>query len=184
MKRLFRTALTALVVAALGACSMYDDTELRDRLDDIDDKIASLEEAVQGINSDIDALQRIIDALEAEVTIDKVEANEDGYVIHFSDGTTAEITNGTDGTNAPVISVAQDETDGLWYWTVDGEWLIVDGRKVRAQGVDGEDGKPGADAVAPQVRINPGLYQQFLQCDIHPCGRNSDISAQDHQRGV
>ena len=150
MKRLFRTALTALVVAALGACSMYDDTELRDRLDDIDDKIASLEEAVQGINSDIDALQRIIDALEAEVTIDKVEANEDGYVIHFSDGTTAEITNGTDGTNAPVISVAQDETDGLWYWTVDGEWLIVDGRKVRAQGVDGEDGKPGADAVAPQ----------------------------------
>ena len=83
MKRLFRTALTALVAAALGACSMYDDTELRDRLDDIDDKIASLEEAVKGINSDIDALQRIIDALEAEVTIDKVESNEDGYIIYY-----------------------------------------------------------------------------------------------------
>ena len=82
MKRLFRTALTALVAAALGACSMYDDTELRDRLDDIEDKIASLEEAVKGINSDIDALQRIIDALEAEVTIDKVESNEDGYIIY------------------------------------------------------------------------------------------------------
>ena len=165
MKRLFRTALTALVAAALGACSMYDDTELRDRLDDIDDKIASLEEAVKGINSDIDALQRIIDALEAEVTIDKVESNEDGYIIYFSDGTTAEITNGTDGTNAPVISVAQDETDGLWYWTVDGEWLIVDGRKVRAQGVDGEDGKPGADAVAPQVRINPDTKMWEISVD-------------------
>lgn len=165
MKRLFRTALTALVAAALGACSMYDDTELRDRLDDIDDKIASLEEAVQGINSDIDALQRIIDALEAEVTIDKVESNEDGYIIYFSDGTTAEITNGTDGTNAPVISVAQDETDGLWYWTVDGEWLIVDGQRVRAQGVDGEDGKPGADAVAPQVRINPDTKMWEISVD-------------------
>lgn len=165
MKRLFRTALTALVAAALGACSMYDDTELRDRLDDIDDKIASLEEAVKGINSDIDALQRIIDALEAEVTIDKVESNEDGYIIYFSDGTTAEITNGRDGTNAPVISVAQDETDGLWYWTVDGEWLIVDGQKVRAQGVDGEDGKPGADAVAPQVRINPDTKMWEISVD-------------------
>lgn len=165
MKRLFRAALTALVAAALGACSMYDDTELRDRLDDIDDKIASLEEAVKGINSDIDALQSIIDALEAEVTIDKVESNEDGYIIYFSDGTTAEITNGKDGTNAPVISVAQDETDGLWYWTVDGEWLIVDGRKVRAQGVDGEDGKPGADAVAPQVRINPDTKMWEISVD-------------------
>ena len=127
MKRLFRTALTALVAAALGACSMYDDTELRDRLDDIDDKIASLEEAVKGINSDIDALQRIIDALEAEVTIDKVESNEDGYIIYFSDGTTAEIT--------------------------------------RAQGVDGEDGKPGADAVAPQVRINPDTRMWEISVD-------------------
>ena len=165
MKRLFRTVLTALIAAAMGSCSMYDDTELRDRLDDLDGKLASLEEVVNGINSDIDALQRIIEALEAEVTIDKVETGEDGYVIYFSDGTSARISDGTDGADAPVISVAQDETDGLWYWTLAGNWLIVDGQRIKAQGIDGEDGKPGTDAVAPQVRINPDSKEWEISVD-------------------
>lgn len=165
MKRLFRTVLTALIAAAVGSCSMYDDTELRDRLDDLDGKLASLEEVVNGINSDIDALQRIIEALEAEVTIDKVETGEDGYVIYFSDGTSARISDGTDGADAPVISVARDETDGLWYWTLAGNWLIVDGQRIKAQGIDGENGKPGTDAVAPQVRINPDSKEWEISVD-------------------
>ena len=165
MKRIFRTALIALAAAAASACSMYDDTEIRDRLDGIDDKIASLEETVKGINSDIDALQQIVNALQQNVTIDRVEAGTDGYVIYFSDGTTAVITNGKDGANAPVISVAKDETDGLWYWTIDGEWLVVDGQRIRAQGIDGEDGKPGEDAIAPQVRINPDTRMWEISVD-------------------
>lgn len=165
MKRIIRTALIALVTAAVSACSMYDDTELRDRLDGIDDKIASLEETVKGINSDIDALRQIVNALQQNVTIDRVEAGTDGYVIYFSDGTTAVITNGKDGANAPVISVAKDETDGLWYWTIDGEWLVVDGQRIRAQGIDGEDGKPGEDAIAPQVRINSDTRMWEISVD-------------------
>lgn len=165
MKKIFRTALIALAAAAASACSMYDDTEIRDRLDGIDDKIASLEETVKGINSDIDALRQIVNALQQNVTIDRVEAGTDGYVIYFSDGTTAVITNGKDGANAPVISVAKDETDGLWYWTIDGEWLVVDGQRIRAQGIDGEDGKPGEDAIAPQVRINPDTRMWEISVD-------------------
>lgn len=165
MKRIFRTALIALAAAAASACSMYDDTEIRDRLDGIDDKIASLEETVKGINSDIDALRQIVNALQQNVTIDRVETGTDGYVIYFSDGTTAVITNGKDGANAPVISVAKDETDGLWYWTIDGEWLVVDGQRIRAQGIDGEDGKPGEDAIAPQVRINPDTRMWEISVD-------------------
>lgn len=165
MKRIIRTALIALAAAAASACSMYDDTEIRDRLDGIDDKIASLEETVKGINSDIDALRQIVNALQQNVTIDRVEAGTDGYVIYFSDGTTAVITNGKDGANAPVISVAKDETDGLWYWTIDGEWLVVDGQRIRAQGLDGEDGKPGEDAIAPQVRINPDTRMWEISVD-------------------
>ena len=165
MKRIFRTALIALAAAAASACSMYDDTEIRDRLDGIDDKIASLEETVKGINSDIDALRQIVNALQQNVTIDRVEAGTDGYVIYFSDGTTAVITNGKDGANAPVISVAKDETDGLWYWTIDGEWLVVDGQRIRAQGIDGENGKPGEDAIAPQVRINSDTRMWEISVD-------------------
>lgn len=159
MKRIIRAALIALAAAAASACSMYDDTELRDRLDEMDDRIASLEEVVKGINSDIDALRQIVNALQQNVTIDRVEAGTDGYVIYFSDGTTAVITNGKDGANAPVISVAKDETDGLWYWTIDGEWLVVDGQRIRAQGIDGED------AVAPLVRINPDTRMWEISVD-------------------
>lgn len=165
MKRIIRTALIALAAAAASACSMYDDTEIRDRLDGIDDKIASLEETVKGINSDLDALRQIVNALQQNVTIDRVEVGTDGYVIYFSDGTTAVITNGKDGANAPVISVAKDETDGLWYWTIDGEWLVVDGQRIRAQGIDGEDGRPGEDAIAPQVRINPDTRMWEISVD-------------------
>jgi len=51
---------------------------------------------------------------------------------------------GKDGTT-PVISVKQD-TDGIWYWTVNGEFLLDgNGNKVRATAKDGKDGKDGAD---------------------------------------
>lgn len=143
------------------SCDMYDDTALRDRIDGLEDRLSQLEEIVGSINTDIAALQSIVDALQKNVTVDDVEMLENGYIIYFSDGTTAEISNGKDGANAPSISVAQDE-DGLWYWTIDGEWLIVDGSKVRAQGLDGEDGK---DAVAPQVRINPDTKEWEISAD-------------------
>lgn len=52
--------------------------------------------------------------------------------------------NGTDG-HTPVIGIKQD-TDGVWYWTVDGEWLLnSDGQKVKAVGTDGKDGANGQD---------------------------------------
>ena len=61
--------------------------------------------------------------------------------------------------------MAQDDTDGLWYWTIDGEWLVVDGQRIRAQGIDGEDGQPGEDAVSPQVRINPDTKMWEISVD-------------------
>ena len=51
---------------------------------------------------------------------------------------------GADG-HTPLISVRQD-TDGIWYWTLDGEWLLdASGAKVKAVGIDGKDGKDGVD---------------------------------------
>lgn len=162
MKRFLHSAVIFLMAVAVNSCSMYDDTDLRNQLENFDDRLSKLEKTVEDINSDIDALQQIVTALQKNVTIDKVETNADGYVIHFSDGTTAKISNGKDGANAPVISVRQDEEDGLWYWTIDGEWLIVDGQRIKAQGTDGNDGK---DAVAPQIRINPDTRMWEISTD-------------------
>lgn len=56
-------------------------------------------------------------------------------------------TDGSDG-STPVIGVKADS--GVYYWTVNGEWLLDgEGKKIP---LTGEDGK---DAIAPQVRINP-----------------------------
>ncbi len=136
-------------------CS-YDDTSIWNEIENVKDRVETLEEAVIKTNEDIVALQTIVNALQKNVYVVSVTPTADGYTIQFSDGTTAEIKNGKDGangTNAPVISVKQD-TDGNYYWTMDGEWLMVDGERIRANGIDGEDGSDGEDAVAPQLRIN------------------------------
>ena len=142
-------------------CS-YDDTNLWNEIEGVKDRVETLEESVIKTNEDIAALQAIVNALQKSVYVVSVTPTADGYTIVFSDGTTAEIKSGKDGangTNAPVISVKQD-ADGNYYWTMDGEWLLVEGERVRANGIDGEDGANGEngingqDAIAPQVRIN------------------------------
>ena len=54
----------------------------------------------------------------------------------------------------PTISVKKD-IDGIYYWTVNGEWLIVDGNKVKAEGSDGEDGMDGNDGSDGTDGITP-----------------------------
>ena len=52
-----------------------------------------------------------------------------------------------------MIGVAQD-TDGIYYWTVDGNWLLDEnGQQVKAVGTDGQNGSNGQDAVTPQLKI-------------------------------
>ena len=162
MRKLLCLALGVVAtLTAMVGCS-YDDGAIWNEMEQIKDRVTTLEEAVIKTNEDIVALQTIVEALQNNVYVVAVNTTTDGYVLEFSDGTTATINNGKDGKdgiNAPVISVKQDE-DGNYYWTVDGEWLLIDGERIRANGIDGVDGENGAngingeDAVAPQVRIN------------------------------
>ena len=72
--------------------------------------------------------------------------------------------NGSNGLT-PEIGIKKD-TDGIYYWTLDGEWLLDDnGQKIKAQGTDGADGEDGADGqpgnpgndgkdgITPQLKI-------------------------------
>ena len=91
--------------------------------------------------------------------------------------------NGADGKDGstPVIGVAQD-TDGVYYWTLNGEWLLDDnGNKLPVSGADGKDGANGADGkdgqngtdgkdgqdgkdgVTPQLKIEEGYW--FISYD-------------------
>ena len=163
------------VVATLTAmvgCS-YDDEAIWKEIESVKDRVDMLEESVIKTNEDIVTLQTIVNALQKNVFVVSVTPTAEGYTIVFSDGTTAEIKSGKDGANganAPVISVKQD-ADGNYYWTMDGEWLLVDGERVRANGIDGEDGAngengiDGEDAIAPQVRINDTTKEWEISTD-------------------
>ena len=127
-----------LMVAAAAGCK-YDDTELRNDLNDLKNRVTQVESQIKGINSELSALQSLVEKLQGNVYVAKVENTADGCRIVFTDGTSVEVTNGKDGKDAPVIGVDQD-ADGVFYWTLttDGatDWLLgPDGKKIPACGV-------------------------------------------------
>lgn len=144
-KFIFASTVAALLFTAVS-CS-YDDTEIKSKVDELDGRLTKLEEAVNGINTNVGSLMTIVNALEKEVKIDKVVALEDGsgHIIMFTDGSSITVTNGRDGNDGetPVISVGKD-TDGLYYWKVNGDWLLDDGNKIPAT----------SKTEIPQIRVN------------------------------
>ena len=94
-------------------------------------------------------------------------------IIYFGGGASSD---SQVGGYKPVIGLQKD-TDGVYYWTLDGVWLTdAQGNKVSAQGVagadgtpgtpgangadgqKGEDGKDGADGKTPQLKIENGYW--------------------------
>ena len=174
MKKLLSLVFCGLLL--FGCSDKYDDSALRNDLNDLENRVTKLEELCKQMNTNISSLQKIVDALQDNLSISKVEQISDGYIIYFSDGSTATIKNGKDSGTIPIIGVKQD-TDGIYYWTLDGEWLTDEkGNKVKAQGtdgkdgVDGEDGNDGAngedgvdgtngkDGITPQLKIENGRW--------------------------
>lgn len=142
-KQKFLTVFTAIFASLflfLPSCE-YDDTNLWNNVNGLTDRVDKLERTLNAVNSDLNALNTIIQSMKNNVTITSVKQTDNGYEIHFSDGQVADIFNGINGTNAPVVSVERGD-DGQYYWTLDGELLLIDGNPV------------GASAVAPQIRIN------------------------------
>ncbi len=169
MKKFFMLLAVAIVGISMTGC--YDDDALWNEMESVKNRVTTLEEAVQKTNGDLTALQTIVSALQKNVYVSEVNQSANGYVIKFTDGKTATITNGTNGVDAPVISIKQDE-DGKFYWTQDGEWLLIDGEKVLA---NGENGK---DAVAPQVRINETSKEWEISTDGGETWNSTGVTAE------
>ncbi len=147
MRKVF---LTLLAAASLCACT----GDLKDRVDTLESKVAALETKV---NENASSISKLAEAAAKAVTIESVTPNEDNtsYTIKFSDGTTAVLTNGKDGNDgkdavAPVVGVK--ESDGVLYWTVNGEFMTNGGAKVPVTGKDGVDGK------TPKFKIENGKW--------------------------
>lgn len=141
-------AIGSAALIALSGCTRV--SNLEDRIEEVEGRVEALETLCLKLNTDITALQTLVQSqTEANIYISNVEDVENGYKITFSNGKTYVIQDGEKGSKgdkgeegaAPVVSVRQD-TDGGYYWTLNGEWLLMDGNKVSALGV------------TPQLRIN------------------------------
>lgn len=174
MKKLLTLFAIALAVV-VSSCSKFDDTEIWDKLNDHESRITALEELCKQMNTNINALQTLVEALEKRDYITNVspvrkDGEVIGYTISFADSDTITIyhgENGKDGADGkdgytPQIGVMKD-TDGIYYWTLDGEWLLDGkGNKIQANGVNGidgtdgsngEDGTNGVDGITPRLKI-------------------------------
>ena len=160
-----------LLCAGLVITGCYDDSALQEQiggvneqLKDHESRLKELERLTSRQNANIESLQTIVTALQdKDYVTDVSPINEGdkvmGYTITFSKSGAVTIYNGKDG-YVPVMGVKQDESDGQWYWTLDGEWMRDSkGDKVRASAIDGEDGDqgtPGQPGVTPTLKIVDG----------------------------
>ena len=151
MKILSKLLLPAIVLTGVAtACLKYDDAGIRHDLDELDKRLTAVEELVNTFNNNIASVQSLVNSMNGMVFVSSVTETSDGYVINFSDGKVATIRNGVDG-ETPSIGIKQD-SDGEWYWTINGEWLLgSDWNKVRVSGR------------APQLKIEDDYW--FLSTD-------------------
>ena len=151
-----------VVVMLFTAC--HD--KLWDSIEDLDSRVTKLEELCKEMNTNISSLQTIVEVIQENDFITGIVPIEKGgevigYTIMFGKHEPITIYNGVDGkdgqngTNGvdgkdgytPILGVAKD-TDGVYYWTLDSEWLLDDeGNKIRVTGRDGKDGADGKDGV-------------------------------------
>lgn len=167
MKKLF--ILLSVVTLSLASCSDYDDVALWNKSQDIDTRLTTLEELCEQLNTNVSSLQTIVTALQNNDYVTGVTpvmqgGKEVGYTITFSKGNPITIYHGKDGQDGedgttPTIGVKQD-ADGVYYWTLNGEYIVVDGEKIQAEGKNGTNGINGT---TPQFKIENDYW--FISYD-------------------
>lgn len=147
--------LTLILGAAalmFSGCSTFDDTAINSRVDELENRVDEVEKLVNDLTSNLGTLVTAIDALENQdriVSVSKLAGNT-GWEIVFANSGTVTVYNGANGKDgdSPVIGVMKD-TDGLYYWTLDGELLLDDNeQKIPATAQYG----------VPQIKIEDGKF--------------------------
>ena len=129
---------------------------LNSRMNSLEGRIEALEELCAQINTNVASLQTLIDAVQSNDYITSVtpiveDGDTVGYTVTFTKSSPITIYNGEDGKDGqngytPEIGIRQD-TDGVYYWTLDGEWLK-----------DGSGDKISAEGAIPQLKIEDGYW--------------------------
>lgn len=168
------SALLLMAVTVFGCGDDYDDTALKNDLNDLKSRVEKLESWCSTANTQMSALQGLVEAMEQNDCITGVTpimegSKEVGYTITFEKGKPITILHGRDGAAGatgitPIIGTKKD-ADGMYYWTIKlgdapAEWMTdADGNKIRTtgdKGDKGEDGRPGTstDGHTPVLSVD------------------------------
>lgn len=128
MKKLFIFLLAAVAISLAAGCTKeYDDSALNNRINSLEQRLSALETVMQ--------------AYQNNLYIKSVQHTDNMYIITFSDGSTATISNGKDGIDGKDGADGRDGKDGidgkdgdtLISYIVVGEnevtFVLTDGRK-------------------------------------------------------
>lgn len=143
MKKLFY--LLAGFGLLLTACGDdFDDSEIKNQLAGLEDRVKVLEETVASLNQDIAGVQTLVEAMQNNVYVSKIVDTENGYEVYFTNGekiTIADGKAGEAGADGATITVLAGE-DGAYYWavTINGQtdFILVDGEKLPVKGEKGD----------------------------------------------
>lgn len=140
MRRFYLTLI--LLLPLLGGCQKL----VRQEIDSLQEQIDLLQGKVASANGTLESIRQLLTQMEnggrIKSAVPVSEDGRNGYLITFNDGRTIRIWSGKDGAKGEPgpearIAVKAGE-DGLWYWTLDGEWLKDShGNRIRVTGDDG-----------------------------------------------
>ncbi len=151
------------LLMGIASCGDYTDDmqSMGSRVEAIEANTAMLQKQ----DSTILALKVLAEAIEINDYVTAIVENSDGsYTITFKKKGTVTLPAGEKGANGKshVFGVKRD-TDGLCYWTIDGQWLLdSNGNKIRISAQDGQKGED-AEANFPTLRIQDGNWQVWDQ---------------------
>jgi len=172
MKRFL--SILSLVILGFVSTACYDDTDIREALDDLDGRVTTLETLCTELNTNLTALSTLVQALQKGDYVVSVsplleDGEEVGYRIIFKESGVVDLYHGKDGADGADGEDGKDgengkdglngadgkdgltpvlgtkqDPDGAYYWTIDGEW-VLDGEGNRIPLIT-----PGA---TPQLKI-------------------------------
>ena len=137
MKKVFFALMMGLAVFACTPAE-YDDTAIKEQIDNLDDRLTKVEEDLATLELNVAGMKTLAEALKNGKYVESVVALEDGtgYTITFSDDTTIVIKHGEKGDKGETgdtgatgatgeagvtPTVIVKDVDGVLYWFINGE---------------------------------------------------------------
>lgn len=149
--------IAASVMMLLVSC--VDTTDLEKQIDELKARLEALDSRCSELNEDIAVLDNLVSALKERDHVTMVQplkasdGSLSGYTIVFVNHPTVTIRFPEDDqaqnpATAPVISVRQ-HTDGGYYWTCNGEFVLAE---------DGNMVPVGNDGMTPELKVEDSVW--------------------------